>query len=199
MFKVSKGNSKLGRIYNINLPAITSCASDAPCKKSCYANKGTFKYKNVRECYQRNLATFLNTPSQAELDILLQLPHVDSNLVTLYCRIHTSGDFYNLDYLKMIVNICNKRPYIKFMAFTKKYELINNFIDNGGVVPDNLTIIFSHWEGYNMPNKHLFPCAYVKEFTNVNLDSSFECAGLCEICYKCWMLKSNESVYFHKH
>lgn len=201
MFKVSKGNSKLGRIYNINLPAIVTCAPDAPCKKVCYANKGNYCFKSVKSCYAENLQTFLDNPLQAENDILMQLPHVESDLFTLYTRIHSSGDFVNMEYLHMIISICNKRPYMKFLAFTKKYDLINEYLINYGELPENLTIVYSHWQGYNMDNKWFnMPIAMVKEYSDVDIqDDAIACTGHCETCYKCWYMTSGQQVVFNKH
>lgn len=196
MFKVSKGNSKLGNIYNINLPAIVTCRHDAPCKKKCYANKGTFKFKNVIACYENNLDSFIISPEKTELDILQQLPYMG------VVRLHSSGDFVNMDYLKMIVRICNKLPNVKFMAFTKKYELINTYVEEYDELPSNLKIIFSLWEGLKCPNENNFPTSIVrfKKGINDNIQqAAFECMGKCDKCFKCWDLQKGEQVVFNEH
>lgn len=52
--------SKLGiGIGTVNLPAVTTCRSDAPCKKGCYACKGNFTYSNVKSSLQINLDAFV--------------------------------------------------------------------------------------------------------------------------------------------
>ncbi len=196
MFKISKGNSKLGSVPNINVPAITTCRHDAPCKKECYACKGTFNYKNVKNRYAENLAVFLESPEKAELDLLSQLPYMG------FIRLHTSGDFVNMDYLKMIVRICDKLPNVKFMAFTKKYELINEYIELYGELPENLKIIFSLWDGFACDNPHNFPTSAV-QLKLGNIDplpaNSFDCPGRCDQCFKCWMLEKGENVLFQQH
>jgi hypothetical protein len=134
MFQVTYGNSKLGSICAINLPAIVTCREDAPCKKLCYANKGTFRYENVRKCYHENLRCFLEDAKQTEEDIVKQLPVIG------FCRVHASGDIVNKEYLQMLVNVANRAKGVKFMCFTKKYEMINEYLDSGNTIPKNLKI-----------------------------------------------------------
>lgn len=197
MFKVNNGNSKLGKnIMVINLPAISTCRPDAPCKKLCYANKGTFRFPAVKKCYGENLETFLNNPMQAELDILSQMPYIG------FCRIHASGDFVNREYFDMIIRIANKLPNVKFMAYTKKYEMINDYIAEGGIIPSNLIVIFSLWDGFKCDNPYNMPTAIVRlKKGNIDAinDNAIECTGECSKCYKCWMLESNEQVVFNEH
>lgn len=200
MFKVSKGNTKLGAIYNINLPAGVTCATDAPCQKDgCYAKKGNYAFSNVKNCYNENLRTFQESPLQAENDILLQLPHVDSEYFKTYCRVHSSGDFVNMAYLEMICRIASKRPYMQFLAFTKKYDLINSFLHNGNSIPANLTIVFSYWKNYKMNNPYYFPVAAIDQHLDSIPDNGFHCGGKCDLCYKCWYMAPGETVIFKKH
>lgn len=195
-FKVSKGNSKLGNIYNINLPAIVTCAVDAPCKGTCYACKGFYRMPTVKTCYDNNLKSFLLNSLKAGQDILSQLPDNGN----AYCRIHSSGDFFNMEYLDMIVAIANNRKNIKFLAFTKKYSLINRYMEIHHELPENLKIVFSGWKDYPMENPNNFPTSWVMEESDNRLNmEAFPCAGHCENCYLCWKLLGGEQVYFHKH
>lgn len=196
MFKVNKGNSKLGsNIMVINLPAVVTCRPDAPCKKVCYANKGTFLFPNVKNCYANNLESFLSSPETAEMDILQQLPFMG------FVRLHASGDFINYNYLDMIIRICKQLPNVKFMAYTKKYELFNDWLNEGRTIPNNLTIIFSLWDGFQCDNPYKFPTSQVilkKGNTDVILDG-IECSGNCSKCYACWDLIEGENVLFNQH
>ena len=57
--RISNKVSKLGvGIGTLNLPAITTCRSDAPCRSGCYACKGNFMYSSVKSGLQRNLDAF---------------------------------------------------------------------------------------------------------------------------------------------
>lgn len=198
MFKVNNGNSKLGKsIRVINLPAGITCKCDAPCNKKgvCYAQKGSFNYPSVKNCYAENLRVFVENPISAENDILQQLPYMG------FVRVHASGDFVNVEYMKMIFRIAEKLPNVKFMAYTKKYEMINTWIKNGNSIPTNVTIIFSLWDGYKCENPYNFPTSQVilKKGNSDEIKQGFECSGECEKCYKCWLLEKGENVLFNEH
>lgn len=199
MFKVSKGNSKLGKIYNWNLPAVVTCRKNAPCIKDCYACKGFYRMASVKKCYEENLRSFLEDPEQTEKDILSQLP--DNG----YCRIHSSGDFYNMEYLEMCVRIAEQKPNVNFLAFTKKYELVNDYMEKYMYIPQNFTIVFSLWEGLDCSdNNWEFPYSLVSSETKdrvLQLFPKYACTGSCVNCKKCWELRRNkaEFVIFAKH
>lgn len=198
MFKVNNGNSKLGKsIKVINLPAGITCRCDAPCnaKNLCYAKKGSFMFPSVKNCYAENLKSFITSPTQAKEDILSQLS------CRGYVRIHASGDIPNLEYLEMLVDIAITLPATHFMAYTKKYNLINAYVSTGGVIPANLTIIFSLWDDYKCSNPFVFPTSQVV-LKGGNIDpiqEGFMCTGNCENCYKCWELQKGDNVLFNQH
>lgn len=198
MFKVTNGNSKLGgSIGAINLPALKTCREDAPCRKLCYVKKGNFTFKHVKACYENNLAEYQNNPQQAERDILSQLPLIGM------VRWHASGDIIDMNYLKMMVRIAKAAKGVKFMCFTKKYELVNEYLSGGEKIPTNLKIIFSGWYGLTMDNPFNLPTAYIK--LNKQDDerikkSAMECSGQCTACGgKCWTMKKGQQVLFHQH
>ena len=44
------------RVYEFNLPSISSCPFADACKQYCYADKGTYKYKAVQDKYNNSYA-----------------------------------------------------------------------------------------------------------------------------------------------
>ena len=195
MFKVTFSNSKLGSIGSINLPAGITCRVDAPCRKGCYAMKGTFNFPNVKSCYQENLNTYLNDPVQAEKDILNQLPLMG------WIRIHASGDIVDENYFLMLVRIAKKAKGVKFMMFTKKYEIVNDYLASGKKIPSNLKVILSNWlnwkceNPYNLPTAELHDCSLNNEIPK----KAIPCSGQCDKCFSCWNLRKNQTVMFEKH
>jgi hypothetical protein len=121
------------RLYEFNLPAIDSCPFAKDCLSYCYANKGTYLYKNVQDKYQANYKltkdskTFIN---QVQSEI-------DSKKVEAI-RIHSSGDFYNLKYLKSWVKIAKNNPNIIFYGYTKSVPLFRHI-----EAPSNFVFCFS--------------------------------------------------------
>lgn len=196
MFRVTNYNSKLGTICAINVPALVTCREDAPCRKLCYANKGHFKCSNVINCYKENLRSFLEKPKDAESDILKQLPTIG------FCRIHASGDFVNRDYFEMMIRIAKKCKKVKFMAFTKKYELVNEYIAEGNTIPNNFKILYSGWNGLEMENPHNIPTAYVNlknECDERIKGNAIPCGGKCDRCFACWNIKKGQQIIFEQH
>lgn len=196
MVSVSKGNSKLGGIMSVSLPRCT-CRHDAPCyKDGCYCAKGNFVFKNVQNSYENNLNIWLTNPQQYEDDILNQLPFRG------IFRWSVCGDIPNASYLEMIVRIAKKVKEVKFLCFTKKYDIVNKFLDSGNKIPSNLRVVFSGWKGLELVNPHSLPVAwmYDKKDPDERIPkTAMLCGGHCETCGLCWNLKRKQNVYFNKH
>lgn len=193
---ISKGNSKMGLIYSVSLPPITSCRKNAPCAKGCYALKGTFLFPNVTNSYKNNLDFFNESPKEFELSILKQLPMYG------VFRWHVAGDILNDDYFLMMIRIAKKLKNVKFLAFTKKYELVNEYLSQGNKIPKNLKIVFSAWNGLDLKNENKFSVAYVHDENNLDTripKNALPCNGDCSQCMVCWGLRKNQSVVFAKH
>jgi hypothetical protein len=203
MFKVTKsGNSKLGRMYSLNLPAVATCDRNAPCckidpetgKAPCYALKGRYIFPNVTKCYWENLRVWKTNPNQATIDILSQI-HPDKEGL---CRIHASGDIPDYQYLFMLVTIAINRPNVRFMLFTKRYNYVNYHYRIYKWFPPNLTIIFSEWKDFPMWNPYQFPVAKV-DITNSTCPNQKDKTVTCAKCRKCWNLKEGQEVIFKIH
>lgn len=142
--KISITNSKLGtKIPALNLPALKTCRADAPCRKGCYALKGNWLYANVKNSLENNLNDFLNDSSKFFNDII---DYLNNGLTThKYFRWFASGDIVNETFLNGMVEVAKKCKQTKFLCFTKKFEIVNNYLKNGGKIPNNLKIVFSAW------------------------------------------------------
>ena len=200
--KISVTNSKLsGQIPSVNLPAIQTCRHDAHCKHLCYATRGNFTYPNVKESHVNNLACFIHDSNKYFDDIIEFL----SGLVSYrYFRFHSSGDIVNETYLLGMIRVAKKCKTVKFLCFTKKFELINDYLSNGGKIPSNLHIVFSAWDKtFKVDNPFNLPITYVdfKDKTqNPDIpELAIPCTGSCPECLACWSLKKGQSVVFHQH
>ena len=122
-----------------------------------------------------------------------------------FFRWHSSGDIPDMAYLEMMARVAVKLPDTRFLAFTKKYELIDSYIDAHGSLPENLVIVLSAWGGFKPDNPHNLPVAYIRfrhESADIPADAR-PCPSYCGECVatgmSCWDLKRGESVVFYEH
>ncbi len=195
-------NSKTGAAcLNLAFP-VCVCREDAPCKATCYACKGCQTMTNVQAAYYRNLRLYHDDPDNFFEQVYCKVKFSGLPKVRLF----DSGDFPDADFLVRLVDLCKKTPDTKYMAFTKKYEIVNEYIDKNGKLPDNLNIIFSAWDKmWEVPNPHGLGMAYV-DFDDKRLNpefpkNAFVCPGrasTCSACGACWSNKL-KAVVFHQH
>ena len=199
---MSNKNSKTGiACLNIAMPVVV-CRDDAPCKSTCYACKGCQTMATVQAAYYRNLRLYNDDP--------------DNFFEQVYCKIKfsglpkvrwfDSGDIVDAEFFARMVELCKKTPQVKHMCFTKKYEIVNTYIDTNGKLPDNLNVIFSAWDVlWSVPNPHGLGVAYV-DFNDKRMnpdipDNAFMCPGresTCSACGACWS-KKLKAVVFKQH
>lgn len=141
---------------------------------------------------------YLREPEEFELQIMRAAKKRG------HWRWHSSGDIVDGAYLAMMCRIAVACPDTKFLCFTKKYELVNEYLDNNEL-PENLTIVFSQWGIFTPYNPHNLPIAAVK-FKNGESNipaNARRCPGYCGDCVfsngNCWDMKCGESVYFDEH
>jgi len=199
--KISTTNSKLGLIPSINLPPVVTCRDNCPCAKDCYATKGRFRFQNVKSNLQNNLDEY----KKNRADYFAQIKRfINNGMISYsYFRWHASGDIVDNNYFLSMVQIAKDLPNTSFLAFTKKFEIINEYINQNGTLPGNLHIVFSAWgDDFQISNPHNFPVAHVRfnDCANNNIpENALECSGDCTNCLQCWNIKHGESVVFNKH
>lgn len=195
---ISKGNSKLGVIPSFSVLPLITCKNCGDCSKYCYAAKGNFNFNRNILNLSENTALLKSSPEKVEKEINYFL----NNSTTLYryFRWNTAGDIFSLEYLEMIVRIAKNNPFTTFLAFTKNFELLDEYVENGGIIPENLTVVFSRWGNTEIKNRNGFPVAIVKidESTNIP-ENAFRCNGDCQNCLECWKAKKNTYRFFELH
>ena len=194
---ISKGNSKMGAIPSVSLPACTTCNPGAPCFKKCYARRLAARRATVRDAYARNLDILNDNPYTYWLQVTAAAS------VTRFFRYHVSGDIPNGHYLKMMVKTARDLPGTKFLAFTKQYEIVNDFLNDGGTIPENLKIIFSNWGAWKCENPHNLPQCEIVLKGNEPAPGWKICGGNCTACacagIGCWELKNGETIAIYEH
>lgn len=197
---ISAGNRKLGAIPSVSLPPVKTCPAGCPCAAKCYAAKLCRIYPTVQNAYNNNLDILASAPA------LYWLQVKSAASMTRYFRYHVSGDILNAAYFSEMVRLARELPATEFLAFTKKYKIVNDWIDANGIdsLPENLHIIFSEWgDGWTVPNPHGLPTSAVIFKGTEPRDDWKICGGNCAECacrgVGCWELKRGETIAFYEH
>lgn len=195
---ISPGNTKMGAIPSVSLPPVITCPAGCPCSKKCYAAKLARIYPSVKNAYTRNLEILKTAPA----DYWEQVKTAATP--TGFFRFHVSGDIPNPEYFAQMVKLAHDVPETRFLCFTKKYSIINDFLNEGGTIPENLHLIFSEWgDGWNVDNPHSLPTSAVIFKGQTPRDDWKVCPGNCAECAArgvgCWELKRGETIAFYEH
>lgn len=195
---ISLGNIKMGAIASVSLPSWITCRM-CGCWAKCYGHKLELLRPNVADAYMKNLEILQKDPDTYWREVEAAI------MVSRFFRFHVSGDIPDMDYLNRMVEVSGRNPHCEILCFTKKYELVNEFMDHGGVIPGNLHMIFSGWTGLEMVNPYSFPEAHVRyrDGSTTARDDALPCGGNCTECAKtdggCWVLKPGQQVVFNEH
>lgn len=196
---ISKGNSKMGSVQSVSLPAGITCRSDCECAKKCYAKRLSRLRPAVREAYERNYDILCNDPDTYWREVEASI------MLSRFFRFHVSGDIPDMVYLTHMVEVAQRNPHCKILCFTKKYDIVNEWIAKHGAFPANLQIIFSIWRGLACNNPYLLPEAHVRyrDGSTTASGCAKECGGNCTECATagggCWSLTYTEQIVFNEH
>lgn len=209
-----------------SLPSRKTCpfATDM-CKKKCFAKKNE-TFQRVRESRQRNLdETFKDSfvdDMIEHLEYQLQRPKAKDKLIIV--RIHTSGDFYSVDYFDKWVKIAKyfkENKNILFQAYTKSIRYIWEWVVGDleedilgdsdveeGLREINIHLVYSIWNdtseedieiakwwlSTNNYEMQTFTALPKEEIENAVKNGAFLCGGDCGTCKECYTGKSKEIV-----
>ena len=185
---ISCGNRKIGRVMNVSLPPVITCANCKECRHYCYDIKACLQYPNtVIDARIRNLAILLKDRESYFGRIEWKISRRKKNK---YFRWHVAGDIIDIDYFCHMVAIAKRHPDFIFWTYTKNYKVVNEYCLKYGKesIPQNFNIMFSEWDGLKLDNPYSFPIFTCKmKDGNKNhpvefFDSLFKCSGNCDIC-----------------
>lgn len=105
------------KVFNHNIPAFKTCPGSSKfCEETCYADPSNhFTFRLHEKRYENTLAVIEQDPD-AITRAVLRLPK------NAWVRIHASGDFYSVKYIKAWVKAASARPDIKFWAYTRSWR-----------------------------------------------------------------------------
>lgn len=196
---ISRGNSKMGAISSVSLPAGLTCRGDCECARKCYAKKLERLRPSVRNAYRSNYELLQTDPVTYWREVEAAV------MLSRFFRFHVSGDIPDMLYLFKMARIAERNQHCQILCFTKKYELVNQYIRETGGLPSNLHILFSAWRGMDIANPNRLPEAHVRyrDGTTTASADAVECGGNCTECAMtdggCWTLERGQQVVFNEH
>lgn len=119
-----QGNGKVGpNVWTWSLPAIATCpgATDGPdgCVSGCYATKGYYSYPSL----QQALIKRWELSEQADRFVALLSKELDRLADGTVIRIHASGDFFSVEYIRAWVELANLYSRLTFYAYTRSWRV----------------------------------------------------------------------------
>lgn len=145
--KIRKSGKKHGiALYNFGIPAAESktglitCPAAGACKKGCYAQQGAYRFGNVAPVFEWRLEIAQSDDFIALMQAELKIAKFKAKRAgqRLVIRIHDSGDFYSVPYLRKWLAIIGMNPDVHFYAYTKQVRLFRR-----AELPANFRLIFS--------------------------------------------------------
>lgn len=189
----------MGSIPSVSLPSGVTCRDDCECNKKCYARRLERLRPSVKAAYQYNYDLLKNSPNTYWREIEASI------MMSRFFRYHVSGDIPDNVYFTHMVEIAERNSHCEMLCFTKKYSIVNNYLDFGKKIPQNLHIIFSGWRDIKMVNPYNLPEAHVKyrDGSTTAREDAKPCSGNCTDCAitdgGCWALASGQQVVFNEH
>lgn len=159
---LANGNTKLGKgiyTYNLlpgdkpissktrgqltNVPGTCAGCCDG-CIGACYAMRDCrFHFNSVIPALAKNTLIMRH-------DIDGMFGQLKGRLVkhkAKVCRFHSAGELPHYNYLLHMVKLAVEMPDVQFYCYTKRFNLIQKYIEEYKVFPKNLVINISVWKG----------------------------------------------------
>lgn len=203
--KLSHGNRKTGALVpSVSLIPVADCGNCKVCARGCYDVRNVCFQKTVQKSRANNSAIYKEDSGKYFSEIEKSVKYLR------FFRWHVGGDIKDFSYLLNMVGIAVRTPTCEFLAFTKMYDIVNEFIRYAGGVdamPKNLHIIFSDWRGAEFENPYNLPVSSPLWADGTKgphcTEKQFMCPGLCEECAEawtgCWAAKQGETILFEAH
>lgn len=203
--KFSYDNRKTGALVpSVSLIPVADCGNCAVCSRGCYDVRNVCFQKTLQKSRANNSAILREDPGKYWREIEQRISCLR------FFRFHVGGDIKDYSYFVNMVGIAARNPHCEILAFTKMYDIVNEFIGYAGGVeqmPKNLHIIFSDWRGAEFENPYKLPVSSPLWADGTKgphcTDKVYMCEGDCSACAEtrngCWAAKSGETILFEAH
>tara|TARA_R100001463_G_scaffold101346_1_gene155799 strand:+ start:919 stop:1641 length:723 start_codon:yes stop_codon:yes gene_type:complete len=181
ILKMSKGNAKLSKdTLILSISAGITCPGSNNCKAwvtlkddkrvlnrgdetifTCFAASEELRYPNVFKSRKYNFDLINNYVIKKDLKGLTNLINnsIQSNRKNVTkVRIHESGDFFNIIYLKAWLNVAKLNKDLKFYCYSKSLKFFMEVL-----LPNNFYMVASYGGRYD----HLIDLGYFPKYSKV--------------------------------
>ena len=112
---------------------------------SCYAFKGCYVFRVVKEAQARRLKILLSDMFawKRAMVSLLEKKYRRKTGDERVFRFHDSGDIQSVEHLSAIVDIAKLLPSIKFWLPTRELKMVREYLSSGKTFPANLVVRIS--------------------------------------------------------
>lgn len=166
----------------------------------CYAMKGNYLFKNVKEHREHNLNIIKSEQWGLWIDNMVY--EIKRTNTSGYFRWHDSGDLQSLEHLKAIVEVANRLDGIRFWLPTLEKKILNEAKRENLAIPKNLTIRLSTPMVNQKPSQAWFNTSTVTDKKTMAVEGelckSYEQGGKCLTCRACWD-KEIQNITYLKH
>ena len=209
---LKNNNTKLNvNVFSFDMPSGITCNSTC---KGCYAIKNERIMPTVRISRLVNYIAVLYALLDVEFNEVLtnkiqyELDYIKLIYKNPVIRLHTSGDFFEPEYLNFWIKIINKNKDISFYSYTKMSWLLNNIDDinkkykNFNIIKSFIKIDNVNYINYGdveYINKVVNKCEekgmpyYVCDYNKNNIRQAHACMSKCTKCLTCG------NILFYKH
>mgnify|MGYP003302199335 CR=1 FL=1 len=196
------------------------------CEGFCYAIQGCRRHHNaVMPAVIRNSSLYRNDPTRFVKEIIKELSSWQTKAGNeKVFRWHSSGEIESYEYLEMMTSIATMFPSVHFYTYTKRFNLVERYLDEHGDFPANFVMNLSVWEdnlvkaGFNLNYLSKVQCFEWKDRMSVyDYNHSIHCQSVihnkegekkghlnhemnCKKCGLCWKGKcKGKTIYVYNH
>lgn len=200
--KLSFNNSKTGALVpSVSLIPVADCGNCKLCSRGCYDVRNVCRHPNSQKQRANNSAIYQQDRLRYFKEIEMQAHFLR------FFRWHVGGDIKDPAYLTAMVAVAEAVPECQFLAFTKMFKIVNDYLDDHGSFPENLHIILSGWRGDTFENPHNLPVSsplWDDGSKSCMATDDYEiCPGDCTACAStnggCWSAGKGHTILFNAH
>ena len=175
---------------------------------SCYATRGNYGFKNVKEAHNRRLAALSDPRFVEAFVIVLKSLYKHTKKTYLFegkeikenrWRWHDSGDLQSLDHLVMINDIALQTPFLVHWIPTREIGIVNEYLKSGRTFASNLLVRISA----TMVGQTYATRPMGLPFSTVGVDAApaqcpaYQQGGKCLDCSNCWDATKDVNYSLH--